>query len=79
MVLASNDTAQRRRPLHCANKDLLSNLARPVPYGRGGRQRHRRCYLHFANQMKGRRNCEGMLFRLAIYSVAGGWSKRLGE
>ena len=29
MVLASNDTAQRRRPLHCANKDLLSNLARP--------------------------------------------------
>ena len=33
MVLASNDTAQRRRPLHCANKDLLSNLARPVPHG----------------------------------------------
>ena len=29
---------------HCANKDLLSN---------------HRCYLHFANQMKGRRNCDG--------------------
>ena len=47
-----------------------------------GRQRHRRCYLHFANQMKGRRNCEGMLFRLAIYSVtaqefgAKGWESK---
>ena len=49
MVLGSNDTA-RRRPL-CKQGPLeqCSIAARRV----------RRCYLHFANQMKGRRNCDG--------------------